>query len=176
MRRRKSIEMKKKKIIDTFWFLLSFLLLFFSLFVSFCFGSLGFFEAGRVSPASFSFILGVGELFLACYPLVMSADWRSADGSNVTAGLDVCKRGRRGGYLLEMRLLGSSSSSSPLSSCTASSGMACIWTPGAWGSMRRFSNRRCLEDQRQDVFRNIPADGGQQQRCRQALRVCHQSH
>lgn len=49
------------------------------------------------------------------------------------------------GYLLEMRLLGSSSSSSPLSSCTASSGMACIWTPGAWGSIRRFSNRRCLE-------------------------------
>lgn len=53
-----------------------------------------------------------------------------------------------GRYLLEMRLLGSSSSSSPLSSCTASSGMACIWTPGAWGNMRRFSNRRCLEEKR----------------------------
>lgn len=53
---------------------------------------------------------------------------------------------KTGRYLLEMRLLGSSSSSSPLSSCTASSGMACIWTPGAWGSMRRFSNRRCLEE------------------------------
>lgn len=24
--------------------------------------------------------------------------------------------------------------------------MACIWTPGAWGSMRRFSNSRCLID------------------------------
>ena len=46
--------------------------------------------------------------------------------------------------LLEMRLSGSSSSSSPLSSGMASSGMACIWTPGAWGSIRRFSNSRCL--------------------------------
>lgn len=45
-----------------------------------------------------------------------------------------------------MRLLGSSSASSPLSSCTASSGMACIWTPGAWGNMRKFSNKRCLKD------------------------------
>lgn len=76
---------EKKKIIDTFCFLLTFLLLFFSLFVSFRFGSLGFFEAGRVSPASFSLVLGVGELFLARYPLVMSADCRSADGSDVTA-------------------------------------------------------------------------------------------
>lgn len=65
---------KKKKLIDTFCFLLTFLLLFFSLFVSFCLGSLGFFEAGRVSPPSFSFVLGVGELFLARYPLVVSAD------------------------------------------------------------------------------------------------------
>ena len=46
--------------------------------------------------------------------------------------------------LLEMRLSGSSSSSSPLSSGMASSGMACIWTPGAWGSILRFSNSRCL--------------------------------
>lgn len=65
---------KKIKIIDTFCFLLTFLLLFFSLFVSFCFGSLSFFEGGRVSPASFSFVLRVGELFLAHYPLVMGAD------------------------------------------------------------------------------------------------------
>lgn len=68
------------------------------------------------------------------------------------------QRRKTGRYLLEMRLLGSSSSSSPLSSCTASSGMACIWTPGAWGSMRRFSNSRCLGENRQNVFRNIPAD------------------
>ena len=45
--------------------------------------------------------------------------------------------------LLEMRLSGSSSSSSPLSSGMASSGMACIWTPGAWGSILRFSWTRC---------------------------------
>lgn len=43
-----------------------------------------------------------------------------------------------------MRLSGSSPSSSPLSSWTASSGMACICTPGAWGNMRKFSNKRCL--------------------------------
>lgn len=46
--------------------------------------------------------------------------------------------------LLEMRFSGSSSSSSPLSSGMASSGIACIWTPGAWGSILRFSNSRCL--------------------------------
>lgn len=88
MRQRESFDMmmKKEKKSHTFCFLLTLLLLFFSLFVSFCFGSLGFFEAGRVSPASFSFVLGVGELFLAHYPLVVSADWRSADGPNVTAG------------------------------------------------------------------------------------------
>lgn len=48
-------------------------------------------------------------------------------------------------FLLEMRLSGSSPSSSPLSSWTASSGMACICTPGAWGNMRKFSNKRCLQ-------------------------------
>lgn len=79
MRRNESAEMMttmlmKKKIIDTFCFLLTFLLLFFSLLLSFRFGPLGFFEADRVSPASFSLVLGVGELFLARYPLVVSAD------------------------------------------------------------------------------------------------------
>lgn len=78
MRRNESAGMMmmlmKKKTIDTFCFLLTFLLLFFSLLLSFCFGSLGFLEADRVPPASFSLVLGVGELFLAGYPLVMSAD------------------------------------------------------------------------------------------------------
>lgn len=76
MRRNEFAEtmVMKKKMIVTFCFLLPFFLLFFSLLLSFCFGSLGFFEADRVPPASFSLVLGVGELFLARYPLVVSAD------------------------------------------------------------------------------------------------------
>lgn len=66
---------EKKKWVDTFCFLLTFLLLFFSLFVSFGFGSLDFLEAGCVSAASFAFIFRVGKLLLARYPLVVSADW-----------------------------------------------------------------------------------------------------
>lgn len=77
MRRNESAEtmmMMKKKMKVTFCFLLPFLLLFFSLLLCFRFGSLGFLEADRVPPASFSLVLGVGELFLARYPLVVSAD------------------------------------------------------------------------------------------------------
>ena len=66
--------MRKKKCIDTFLFLLTFLLLFFSFLLSFGLGSLGFLEAGCVSASSFAFILRVRELLLTCYPLVMSAD------------------------------------------------------------------------------------------------------
>lgn len=69
------VRWKWEKWVDTFCFLLTFLLLFFSLFVSFGFGSLDFLEAGCVSAASFAFILRVRELLLARYPLVMSTDW-----------------------------------------------------------------------------------------------------
>lgn len=69
------VRWKWKKWVDTFCFLLTFLLLFFSLFVSFSFGSLDFLEAGCVSAASFAFVLRVRELLLARYPLVMSTDW-----------------------------------------------------------------------------------------------------
>lgn len=57
---------------------------------------------------------------------------------------EVCGGREVRAVLLDRRLSGSSLSSSSGSSGTASSGMACIWTPGAWGSIRRFSNRRCL--------------------------------
>lgn len=67
--------MIRREKVDTFWFLLTFLLLFFSLFLSFRFDPLGLFEAGYIPAASFAFILGVGELLFACYPLVMSSDW-----------------------------------------------------------------------------------------------------
>lgn len=76
-----------KKIV-TFCFLLTFLLLFFSLFLAFSFGTLGFLEAGCVSAASFAFILRVRELLLTRYPLVMSADWTlTVTGFNLNVAL-----------------------------------------------------------------------------------------
>lgn len=156
---------EKEKWIDTFCFLLTFLLLFFSLFVSLSLGPLDLLEAGCVPAAAFAFVLRVGELLLAGYPLVVGADWRASENrlplnterqwrKRRSKRRKKRRRGRdkAGGLLLEMRLLGSSSSSSPLSSCTASSGMACIWTPGAWGSMRRFSNSRCLQGAKQEMI------------------------
>ena len=47
--------------------------------------------------------------------------------------------------LLEILLSGFSLSSLSLSSLRASSGMAVICTPGAWGSIRRFSNNLVLK-------------------------------
>lgn len=127
-------------------------------------GSLwSFLVIGRVPPATLPFILRVRKLFVTGYPLICGADCNIMTSQTVSMRKWSCysllhetsHAGKWRAVLLDKRLSGSSVSSSTVSSGTASSGMACIWTPGAWGSIRRFSNSRCLNSHihKADVFR-----------------------